>query len=583
MGGPQHQHSAPGAGAVAPRLLHRQPGQSCRAAPEHQRVAEAGNAGGHPLRQLAAHIIPYRAQVEGPGEPAAFKRVCGIQRRVIGIHALLGGPPIGKGILRRAQPQRKITGQINAKRKENKQCTAARQRAHPKPAHSGPCARLGPKGLCLCKKRPKVQHGQPGTGKNARPFHRCGTAKSCARGRKARPGAAREARACQLAAEAQHAKRTGQNKKYSIGVDGADAALRKAHKVKAPQHSGQRGGAAAAAQRARQKINLRCKQHAEQGAHAAPSEWGHAEQGHAQRHNILAKGRVCGLVNRQPVHCLIGGARMVNLIEIHRVLIAGPCGHKALLVKQRLPVAAVHGQCLPAGVQKCQLKHLCAGDCHRIRPRAGKRVPHPGKAPAGRQLCQQHFAALRVLHAQLPARLGNALIHHQALCLAIYGGRHGKRALRFYKGLRRSRVAKARKRNSAQGQGAGKKKGKLAPCPAQRHGRRPHRLPARGTAGQQHTQPHHGGKVLQLRRLQGFIPGGPKAQAHSQPQQHAHTKQDGQGRGAQGKRRQALQQKKVLRGAGVYHQQHIQPGGHAQCAANGKQLAVCAHGGCCQG
>ena len=79
---PRAEFGRPTAPAQRARRGCRCPAPRCtaspasgRAAPEHQRVAEAGNAGGHPLRQLAAHIIPYRAQVEGPGEPAAFKRV----------------------------------------------------------------------------------------------------------------------------------------------------------------------------------------------------------------------------------------------------------------------------------------------------------------------------------------------------------------------------------------------------------------------------------------------------------------------------------------------------------------------------
>lgn len=74
-------------------------------------------------------------------------------------------------------------------------------------------------------------------------------------------------------------------------------------------------------------------------------------------------------------------------------------------------------------------------------------MPRPGKAPAGRKLGQQYFSAAGVLHAQLPARLGNALIYHQAFRLAVHRGRQGNGgALRVHKGLRGGGTAKARKR-----------------------------------------------------------------------------------------------------------------------------------------
>ena len=104
-------------------------------------------------------------------------------------------------------------------------------------------------------------------------------------------------------------------------------------------------------------------ENAEEGAHEPPAEGGQAEELDAQAHDQLAQRRMGDLIGVDAPDVLIGGAGVVDLVEIGGVVPGGHGGHGVALVKQgRGALAGVgdipQGDELSVGVVQCQLAQL---------------------------------------------------------------------------------------------------------------------------------------------------------------------------------------------------------------------------------
>ncbi|CUO44096.1 Uncharacterised protein [Flavonifractor plautii] len=119
-----------------------------------------------------------------------------------------------------------------------------------------------------------------------------------------------------------------------VGVDGGQPGLGQVHEVGGQQHGAAGGDGGAAEQVLEEHIQQGEHPHAEQGAHEPPAEGGHAEQADADAHDQLAQGRVGDLIGFNAPDVLPGGAGVVDLVKVGRVVIGGLFGHRLLLVEE---------------------------------------------------------------------------------------------------------------------------------------------------------------------------------------------------------------------------------------------------------
>ena len=155
----------------------------------------------------------------------------------------------------------------------------------------------------------------------------------------------------------------GQDEEHAVGVDGGDAGLGQVHEVKGKEGGAAEGHNRLAEEVFQEHIEQGDHQHAEEGTHEPPAEGGQAEHADAQADDQLAQGRVGDLVGVDAPDVLVGGAGVVDLIEIGGVVPGGHGGHSLPLVEQgRGPLAGVgdvaEGDASPVGVVQGQLPQL---------------------------------------------------------------------------------------------------------------------------------------------------------------------------------------------------------------------------------
>ena len=125
-----------------------------------------------------------------------------------------------------------------------------------------------------------------------------------------------------------------QDEEHAVGVDGGDAGLDQVHEVEGEQGRAAQGHRGFAEQVFQEHVENGHHQHAEQGAHEPPAEGHHAEHGDADGDDELAQGRVGHLVGIDVVQVLVGGAGVVDLVEIGGVHVGVPVRPQLMLVEQ---------------------------------------------------------------------------------------------------------------------------------------------------------------------------------------------------------------------------------------------------------
>ena len=127
-----------------------------------------------------------------------------------------------------------------------------------------------------------------------------------------------------------------QQEEHCVGVDGGDARLGEVHKVKGEQHRARKGQARPAKELLEQVVQHRQHQHPEQRPHKPPAKGVHPKEADAQGNDELAQGGVGVLVGLQAQDVLVGGAGVVDFVEVGGVFIGGLQGHHVLLVGEQL-------------------------------------------------------------------------------------------------------------------------------------------------------------------------------------------------------------------------------------------------------
>ena len=149
-----------------------------------------------------------------------------------------------------------------------------------------------------------------------------------------------------------HEQEHQQRKEQRIGVDRGDARLREVHAVDRKQSGGHERIVRTTEDALCEHIQNRKDQHAEERPGKAPAERRHAEDADAARDEQLAERRMRPFIDRVAVlrgalgsfgavqivvlHDLVGGSRMIDLVEIHIVEIRMIQRNFVLLVEQFL-------------------------------------------------------------------------------------------------------------------------------------------------------------------------------------------------------------------------------------------------------
>ena len=133
--------------------------------------------------------------------------------------------------------------------------------------------------------------------------------------------------------------------KRDVNVNRCKSCLRKVHEIKGKQHTRKSGGRHFSCQLSGKEIDHGNHGNAKERAGDAPAEGIHAEQQHAEGDQKLAERWMRVFVSGQPVKKFIGGARVIDLVEIAAVHERGLDGGGALLVGERHHRAAGRGAC----------------------------------------------------------------------------------------------------------------------------------------------------------------------------------------------------------------------------------------------
>ena len=158
-----------------------------------------------------------------------------------------------------------------------------------------------------------------------------------------------------------------QDEEHRVHVDGGDAGLDVVHEIGGEEQGPQTGDGPAAEEPLEEDVQGRQHQHPEEGAGKAPAEGGHAEEPDAQADDLLAQGRVGGLVGLHVVQMLPGGAGVVNFVKVAGIEEGAARRDRVLLVHQ-LGHAALDRDGLPVAVQQHHLAQpglaVGAADAH---------------------------------------------------------------------------------------------------------------------------------------------------------------------------------------------------------------------------
>ena len=121
--------------------------------------------------------------------------------------------------------------------------------------------------------------------------------------------------------------------------DGGQPGLGEVHAVHRQQEGAQEGQGTALEQLLAQQVHEGHHEHPEQGGHEAPAERGHAEEPQSQHDQHFAQGRVGVFVDVFGAgQHFIGGAAVVDLVEVHAVQASGAGRNGFLFVHQGLGI-----------------------------------------------------------------------------------------------------------------------------------------------------------------------------------------------------------------------------------------------------
>ena len=154
------------------------------------------------------------------------------------------------------------------------------------------------------------------------------------------------------------------------------------HEIKREQSRAQEGILRFFEQALAERIQHRQHGNADERAHDPPAERIHAEYGDANGNDQLAERRMRILVGREVVQVFIGGARMIQFVEIHAVEVGRPVRHGILLIEQRrLRSGRMQNHRIDAvslRVEKCNFVQLQRPGVElQLDPARGERRLHP--------------------------------------------------------------------------------------------------------------------------------------------------------------------------------------------------------------
>ena len=197
---------------------------------------------------------------------------------------------------------------------------------------------------------PEEQHGQPGSGIHANPL-----AGNAAAHEQSAQGQVRQQFLQRLSNNVplhkpRHEQIFQHDEQNREAVDGGNACLGQVHAVQGHDGHGRKGHIRALGQLFAKQIQGRQHQDAHQRPGKAPPEGRHAEDGDKPAHDDLAQRRMAGFIGRLAVKMLVGGAGVIDFVEIGAVVPAWLALQRVLFVKQRFWVGQ-KGRCI-VGVQR---------------------------------------------------------------------------------------------------------------------------------------------------------------------------------------------------------------------------------------
>ena len=134
------------------------------------------------------------------------------------------------------------------------------------------------------------------------------------------------------------------------------------HEIKGKQHTGKSGGGDVSGQLSGKEIDQGNHSNAKERADDAPAEGIHAEQQYAEGDQEFAKRWMRVFVSGQPVKKFIGGARVIDLVEVHTVSEGAYARIKRCLIKQRGIICGIdRGNDLSVLIQKDQFEQRGGG------------------------------------------------------------------------------------------------------------------------------------------------------------------------------------------------------------------------------